>query len=75
MVVSFEFTSGLVYRKRPVNLDLGGVSGFFPSLDFGSEGFQIWESLVEALAGKRGELDFGHVQPRSMFWGKMEVNF
>lgn len=52
----------------PIDFCGGGVSVVVPGCEFGLEGGKIGEASVEALAGESGEFDFGHIEPRAMFW-------
>ena len=45
------------------------ISGGVPYCEFGLQGVEIWDAAVEALSGEGSEFNFGHVEPRAVFWG------
>ena len=59
-----ESGSGVVGGELPVHLPLVGVGGGLPGSEFGVEQVKVLDAALEALAGERGELDLGDVQPR-----------
>jgi hypothetical protein len=50
-VKAFEFDSGIMSRKLPVNTFLGRIAPLFPLLCFLSERLNIWDPLIQALQG------------------------
>ena len=58
-----EFGACVVGGEVPVNLALVGVGGLLPGGEFGVEDVEVVDAAVEALAGERGEFDFGDVEP------------
>ena len=59
--------AGVVGGEVPVDLALIGVGGVPPGGEFGVEDVEVADAAVQALAGQRGELDPGDVEPGPVF--------
>ncbi len=56
-----------------MNATVGSVSGLFPGNEFQIEGPFVRDTSVKALFGQDTQLDFGHVEPRTMSRGVMKA--
>src|SRR5512132_213859 len=72
-VEAFEFDSGIMSRKLPVNAFLGRIAPLFPLCGFIYERFQIWDPPIQALQGKGTELDLGDIEPTAMLGGIVDL--
>jgi hypothetical protein len=52
----------------PINFGCSTVSCGIPGGDFRFECVEVWDASIETLSGEGGEFDFGHIEPRAMFW-------
>src|SRR5687768_3662774 len=68
-----ESSAGVAGGEVPLDLSLVGVGGVLPSGELGVEDVQIVDAPVEALAGQRGQLDLGDVEPGAVFGGVVDL--
>lgn len=61
-----QFDSCVVGGEVPVDLTLVGVGLLLPGGELGVEHAEVLDAAVQALAGERGELDLGDVEPGPM---------
>lgn len=68
-----EFDACVVGGEVPVDLALVGVGGVLPGGELDVEDLKVSDAALEALAGQRGELDLGDVQPGAVFGGVVDL--
>ncbi|UOT08426.1 MULTISPECIES: hypothetical protein [Rhodococcus] len=68
-----EFDAGVVGGEVPLDLALIGVGLSLPGGEFGVEDSEVLDVPVQVLAGQRGELDLGDVEPRAVFGGVVDL--
>ena len=67
-----ESDPGVLGGEVPVDLPLVSVGLLLPGGEFGVEDREIIDAPVKALAGERGELDLGDVEPGAVFGGVVD---
>src|SRR5215210_5644969 len=68
-----ELDPRLVAGEAPLDGALGRVALLFPRLRFLGKRISIGDALVETLPSEHRELDLGHVQPRAVLGGVMDL--
>src|ERR1700690_868062 len=63
----------VINGKRPMNVMMRSVSGIFPSNEFETEGPFVGDAALEALFSQHTQLNFSHIQPRTMRGREMEA--
>jgi hypothetical protein len=66
---AFEFDSGIMSRKLPVNAFWGRMAALFPLFGFLYERLQIWDPPIQAWQGQGAEFDLGDIEPTARLGG------
>src|SRR5215210_9591788 len=68
-----ELDPRLLAGEAPVYGAFGRVAFGLPRTHFPSQTLPVGAAPLQTLAGEHRELDLGHVQPRAMLWGVMNL--
>src|SRR5215203_360931 len=68
-----ELDPRLLCGEAPVYRTFVGVTLDFPSTHFLGKRSLVGDAPIQTLASEHRELDLGHVQPRAVLWGVMDL--
>src|SRR5215203_1907274 len=68
-----ELDPRLLCGEAPVYGALGCVALLFPHTHFLGKRFLVGDALIHTLTSEHRELDLGHVQPRAVLWGVVDL--
>lgn len=51
------------------------IAVLLPSGDLGLQRGHVRQSLAQTVANEDRQFNFDHVEPRTVFWGEMELQF
>ena len=72
LVLVIEFIADLFGGERPADFGGSGISVGLPNQSFFFELLRAANALVQALAGKSRELDFGPIEPGAVSGGEVK---
>src|SRR5215204_4764265 len=68
-----ELNPRLLCGEAPVYGTFVGVTLGFPRTHFFGKRFLVGDALIQTLAREHRELDLGHIQPRAVLWGVVDL--
>lgn len=69
----FQLNSGVFRFELPVDAFTEPVPVYIPSGDFLPQLFDALNPTTQALPGQNTQFNFGHIQPTSVLWRKMNL--
>jgi hypothetical protein len=68
-----ELDASIGAGQAPVYGAFGGVALSFPGPHFSGESFPVGDAPIQTLASQHAQLYLGHVQPRAVLWGVVDL--
>ena len=65
-IQSLELDASLFRRELPVDGNVSGVAASLPGSDFAHQGWLVWDTLAETLAGQYGQFALRDVEPTAV---------